>query len=322
MNPCTSNVTGNHVLVTGGTGSFGHKVATVLAKEAASVTIFSRDEKKQHDMRAKWPDFKYIVGDVRDYEALRQAYRKVDIVFHAAALKQVPSCEHFPREALLTNCHGILNSCNAANENGVKRLVVLSTDKAVLPINSMGISKAMGEKIVAAQQGDTICSVVRYGNILGSRGSVLPFWIKQLKENKQITITDPKMTRFLMNLEESVSLVQFALQNATGGEVFVHKAKALNMLDFYEHFASYAKCTGLAPKIVGRRPGEKMHETLVCEDELYRSFETQGYVTIYPFDEAPKETQLKAPLTSDTAPYPSDMHYMLCKAEEDMEAEL
>jgi UDP-N-acetylglucosamine 4,6-dehydratase len=281
------------VLVTGGTGSFGNRVAEHLMKQGArEVRILSRDEKKQWEMRRSFPDYRYIVGDVRDLERVRQAVRGVDYVFHAAALKQVPSCEDYPVEALKTNALGSYNVALAATEAGVRRVIALSTDKAVKPVNAMGISKAMMEKIVCSQNlfgGTTIFACVRYGNVMGSRGSVIPLFREQLERGMPLTLTVPHMTRFLMTLDQSVDLVFHAMTRAEGGEIFVRKAPACTVLALAHAMrARYAKRGAEHPiEIVGIRPGEKVHEVLVSEYEATRATETDTYFTICPEYRAP-----------------------------------
>jgi len=221
---------GATILITGGTGSFGNRVAAhLLAHGPAQIRIFSRDEKKQWEMQRVFPQFRYLIGDVRDADRVAEVMRGVDFVFHAAALKQVPSCESYPFEAVKTNVLGSQNVCAAARAAGVKTVVVLSTDKAVKPVNAMGTSKAMMEKLVCSQGlagGDTIYCCVRYGNVMGSRGSVIPLFKQQLREDRPLTLTVPHMTRFLMTLDQSVDLVLHAMTEARGGEIFVRKAPA------------------------------------------------------------------------------------------------
>lgn len=276
------------ILITGGTGSFGNRVAHFLQDHSpAEIRIFSRDEKKQWEMHQRYPDFTYIIGDVRDPQRLDEAMRGVDYVFHAAALKQVPSCEFYPFEAVKTNVIGSHNVCNAARKNSVKTVVALSTDKAVKPVNAMGISKAMMEKIVCSQNivpGDTIFCCVRYGNVMGSRGSVIPLFRQQIHENKPMTITVPHMTRFLMTLDESVDLVMHAMTNAAGGEVFVRKAPASTVRDLAEAMAlKYSKRAKDHPiKTIGIRTGEKIHEVLINEYEMQRSVENANYFNVTP----------------------------------------
>ncbi len=279
---------GSKVLVTGGTGSFGNWVAKrIVERNPCSVIIFSRDEKKQWEMKKKYPDFEYKIGDVRDYDRVAQAIKGVDIVFHASALKQVPSCEEVPMEAVKTNILGTDNVCRASILHGVKIVIGLSTDKAVKPINAMGISKAMMEKIICSQNQrsvDTVFCCVRYGNVMGSRGSVIPLFTSQVRGRAPITITHPDMTRFMMTLDESVSLVFYAIEKAKGGEIFVKKAPACKVELLADAIISRA---GLDPaeflkEIVGIRPGEKIHEVLVNEHEIVRSEETDEYCVIHP----------------------------------------
>jgi UDP-N-acetylglucosamine 4,6-dehydratase/5-epimerase len=276
------------ILVTGGTGSFGNRVASkLLTAKPREIRIFSRDEKKQWEMSRSFPQFNYILGDVRDPERLNQAMKGVDYVFHAAALKQVPSCERYPYEAVKTNIIGSYNACMAAQQNGVKTFVALSTDKAVKPVNAMGTSKTMMEKIVCSQNeaaSDTVFCCVRYGNVMGSRGSVIPLFQKQIAEKQPLTITVPNMTRFLMTLDDAVSLVLYAMTEAKGGEVFVRKAPACTVLALAE--AMRRRFSPLKEKhaieTVGIRPGEKIHEILVNEYEMQRCTENEEFFTIYP----------------------------------------
>ncbi len=282
------NLKGAVILVTGGTGSFGNRVARhLLEHEPAQIRIYSRDEKKQWEMKRAFPQFRYIIGDVRDLDRLSEALCGVDYVFHAAALKQVPSCEDYPLEAVKTNVLGSQNVCEAAKYNGVKCLVALSTDKAVKPVNAMGTSKAMMEKIVCSQNqfgGDTTFCCVRYGNVMGSRGSVIPLFLDQIRNDAPITLTVPEMTRFLMTLDQSVDLVLRAMTNAQGGEIFVRKAPACTMLALAETMRmKYSPRKSNHPiKTIGIRPGEKIHEILVNEYEMQRAVEEKTYFTIYP----------------------------------------
>ncbi|HKG90852.1 MAG TPA: UDP-N-acetylglucosamine 4,6-dehydratase family protein [Gemmatimonadaceae bacterium] len=276
------------ILITGGTGSFGRRVATHLLEQGpAEIRIFSRDEKKQWEMQNVHSQLKYILGDVRDPGRLHDAMRGVDLVFHAAALKQVPSCERYPYEAVKTNVIGSMNVCDAARASGVQTVVALSTDKAVKPVNAMGMSKAMMEKIVTSQNlygGGTVFCCVRYGNVMGSRGSVIPLFRKQIREDKPITITVPEMTRFLMTLDQSVDLVFHAMTAARGGEIFVRKAPACTVRDLAEVMRrKYSERGDRHPiKVVGIRPGEKIHEVLVNEYEIRRAVEEPDYFTILP----------------------------------------
>ena len=276
------------VLITGGTGSFGSRVARHLLNEhPAEIRIFSRDEKKQWEMQRIHPQFRYLIGDVRDLPRVGQAMEGVDYVFHAAALKQVPSCETYPFEAVKTNIIGSQNACEAARANGVKAFVALSTDKSVKPVNAMGISKAMMEKIVTSQNqldSKTTFCCVRYGNVMGSRGSVIPLFRKQIAAGQPLTLTVPTMTRFLMTLDESVDLVLKALTSGRGGEVFVRKAPACTVRLLAESMRlKYSPSQGDHPiQETGIRPGEKIHEILVNEYERQRTQEEGNYYVIHP----------------------------------------
>lgn len=276
------------ILVTGGTGSFGNRVAEYLeTQNPAKIIVYSRDEKKQYEMQKQKPNYHFILGDVRDKNRLGFALKGVDFVFHAAALKQVPSCEIYPFEAVKTNVIGTQNLCEEAIANGIEAVVALSTDKAVKPINAMGISKSMMEKIVVSQNQqkelDTRFSCVRYGNVMGSRGSVIPLFKKLLSESKKLTITDPNMTRFMMTLGESVELVLHALTQSQGGEVYVKKAPATTVLDLAKAMIrKYGDGDLDRIEIVGIRPGEKLDEVLVNEYEITRAFETENYFEIEP----------------------------------------
>lgn len=275
------------LMITGGTGSFGNAVLTrFLASDFAEIRIFSRDEKKQEDMRIALnnPRVKFYIGDVRDPHSVDDAMRGVDYVFHAAALKQVPSCEFYPMEAVRTNVLGAENVMRAAVDNGVSRCVVLSTDKAVYPINVMGMSKAMMEKLMVAKSrltrpGETVLCATRYGNVMASRGSVIPLFLDQLRNGKDITVTDPNMTRFLMSLEESVDLVLFAFQNATPGDIFVQKAPASTVGDLA---TALRELLGLKNniRVIGTRHGEKLYESLVSREEMARIDDLGGYYRI------------------------------------------
>lgn len=281
------NYKGKTILITGGTGSFGNKVAQYLAKQnPAKIIIYSRDEKKQYEMKKQHPDYHYIIGDIRDATRVEYAMRGVNFIFHASALKQVPSCEEYPIEAVKTNVLGSQNLCESAIRTGVEVVVALSTDKAVKPINAMGISKAMMEKIVCSQNMQHIPTkfcCVRYGNVMGSRGSVIPLFKKLLIEGKKLTITDPKMTRFLMTLDQSVELVHHALSNAKGGEVFVKKAPASTVLDLAKTMIQkYGDGDLERIDIVGIRPGEKIDEVLVNEYEITRAIENDSFFHVLP----------------------------------------
>jgi len=275
------------LLITGGTGSFGNAVLQrFLKSDFAEIRIFSRDEKKQEDMRIalKSDKVKFYIGDVRDYDSVHDALNGVDYVFHAAALKQVPSCEFYPMEAVKTNVIGAENVMRAAIAQGVSRVVVLSTDKAVYPINAMGMSKAMMEKVMVAKSRlcdprKTVLSATRYGNVMASRGSVIPLFLQQLQEGKALTITDPAMTRFLMSLEESVDLVLYAFEHARPGDIFVQKAPASTVGDLAEAMRQLLKLDNEI-KIIGTRHGEKLYESLVSREEMARSEDLGGYYRI------------------------------------------
>ena len=285
MNGAT--IAGSRILITGGTGSFGNRVATHLRELGPDrIIVYSRDEKKQWEMQQRFPDFDYVIGDVRDPARLAEAMRGVDIVFHAAALKQVPSCETYPFEAVLTNTVGSNNVCTAALHAGVRTVVALSTDKAVKPVNAMGTSKAMMEKLVCARNQvplETIFCCVRYGNVMGSRGSVIPLFRKQIEAGGPVTLTVPQMTRFLMTLDESVELVVHAMTHAAGGEIFVRKAPAATVENLARAMiVKYGDGKDVPVKVVGIRPGEKLDEVLVNEYEMQRAAESPDYFTISP----------------------------------------
>ena len=275
------------LLITGGTGSFGNAVLQrFLHTDVAEIRIFSRDEKKQEDMRLslKSDKLKFYIGDVREYDSIRDALEGVDYVFHAAALKQVPSCEFYPMEAVRTNVIGAENVIRACRAQNVARCVVLSTDKAVYPINAMGMSKAMMEKVMVANSRlggvrPTVLSATRYGNVMASRGSVIPLFLQQIRDGKPLTITDPSMTRFLMSLEESVDLVLFAYENGQPGDIFVQKAPASTVGDLAQ---ALIELTGSRSeiKVIGTRHGEKLYESLVSREEMIRSTDLGNYYRI------------------------------------------
>jgi UDP-N-acetylglucosamine 4,6-dehydratase/5-epimerase len=296
----TKTLAGTTILITGGTGSFGNRVgAHLLRHRPAEIRIYSRDEKKQWEMQRALPQLRYIIGDVRDPERLNEAMNGVDIVFHAAALKQVPSCETYPFEAVKTNVIGSQNACEAAKANGVKTFVALSTDKAVKPVNAMGMSKAVMEKIVCSQNqmgGKTVFCCVRYGNVMGSRGSVIPLFRQQIDDGQAITLTVPEMTRFLLTLDQSVGLVLHGMMHAQGGELFVRKAPACTVQALAETMRlKYSSQRANHPiKITGIRPGEKIHETLVNEYEIQRCVETKQYFCIHPEYRLPRRPARKA----------------------------
>ncbi len=288
-----SELQGATLLITGGTGSFGSTVLKhFLTSDIGQIRIFSRDEKKQddmrHDLQAKYPEHaskvKFYIGDVRDPRSVADAMPGVDYIFHAAALKQVPSCEFFPMQAVKTNVEGTDNVLHAAIDAGVKRVVCLSTDKAAYPINAMGISKAMMEHVitanarVAAERGGTVICCTRYGNVMCSRGSVIPLFIDQIRAGNPITITNPAMTRFLMNLDEAVDLVQFAFEHADPGDLFIQKADASTIGDLAKGVQKLFGDTGT--NIIGTRHGEKLYETLMTREERLRSEDMGHYFRV------------------------------------------
>lgn len=275
------------IIITGGTGSFGNAVlCRFLNTDVKEIRIFSRDEKKQDDMRKEYanPKIKFHIGDVRDYDSVANAMIGVDFVFHAAALKQVPSCEFFPIQAVKTNVLGAENVLRAAIASEVKKVIVLSTDKAVYPINAMGMSKAMMEKVMVAysrqqpEKGTVLCGT-RYGNVMASRGSVIPLFIEQIKASKPITITDPTMTRYLMSLEEAVELVVYAYQHGVQGDIFVQKSPASTVIDLAQALIELFEAK-TEIKIIGTRHGEKKHETLVNREEMAKAIDLPGYYRI------------------------------------------
>ena len=275
------------LMITGGTGSFGNAVLNrFLETGVKEIRIFSRDEKKQEDMRIEMnnPKLKFYIGDVRNYDSIRDAMKGVNYVFHAAALKQVPSCEFYPMEAVRTNVLGAENVMNAAIANQVNRVIVLSTDKAVYPINAMGLSKALMEKLTVAKarmqdEGETVLCATRYGNVMASRGSVIPLFVSQIKEGKALTVTDPAMTRFLMSLEDSVDLVLYAFEHGGQGDIFVQKAPASTIQvlaqALKEIFDSDSEI-----RVIGTRHGEKLYESLVAREELAKAEDMGDYYRI------------------------------------------
>ncbi|WP_306532897.1 nucleoside-diphosphate sugar epimerase/dehydratase [Geobacter sp.] len=279
------------LLITGGTGSFGNAVLRrFLHTGIKEIRVFSRDEKKQEDMRIDLNNskVKFYIGDVRNYDSVLSALQGVDFVFHAAALKQVPSCEFYPMEAVRTNILGTENVLNAALACGVKKVITLSTDKAVYPINAMGISKAMMEKVMVAkarmtQSDSTVFSGTRYGNVMASRGSVIPLFVKQIKEGKPLTVTDPNMTRFLMSLDDAVDLVLYAFNNACQGDIFVQKGPASTILDLALAIRELFNADNEV-RIIGTRHGEKLYETLLTREELAKAEDLGGYYRIIPDD--------------------------------------
>jgi len=274
------------LLITGGTGSFGNAVLQrfLHTDHFKEIRIFSRDEKKQDDMRNQFmnPKLKFFIGDVRDYNSVEPATRGVDYIFHAAALKQVPSCEFFPMQAVKTNVEGTQNVIKAADQNNVKKIICLSTDKAAYPINAMGISKAMMEKVAIAESRNlqnTIVCLTRYGNVMASRGSVIPLFINQIKNRLPLTITDPNMTRFLMSLNDAVDLVLFAFENGNQGDLFVNKAPAATIGDLAIAIKELAKVENEI-NIIGTRHGEKLYETLCTREEMVKAEDMGNFYRI------------------------------------------
>jgi UDP-N-acetylglucosamine 4,6-dehydratase/5-epimerase len=275
------------LLITGGTGSFGNTVLNrFLESDVREIRVFSRDEKKQEDMRISLNNekCKFYIGDIRDLSSLESALVSVDYIFHAAALKQVPSCEFYPMEALKTNVIGTENVLNSSISKKIKKVVVLSTDKAVYPINAMGISKAMAEKVMVAKSrqvpmGGTVFCATRYGNVMASRGSVIPLFIKQIKANESLTVTDPNMTRFLISLEDSVDLVLHAYQNGNQGDIFIQKAPASTVLDLAKSLLEiFQKKNPI--RIIGTRHGEKLYESLISREEMAKAEDLGKYYRI------------------------------------------
>ena len=276
------------LLISGGTGSFGNAVLKrFLDSDISEIRIFSRDEKKQDDMRKKYNNskLKFYIGDVKDYQSVVNVMRGVDYVFHAAALKQVPSCEFYPIEAVKTNVLGTENILEAAIQHNVQRVIVLSTDKAVYPINAMGISKAMMEKVAIAKSRltkKTIINVTIYGNVMASRGSVIPLFHKQISETKPITITDPNMTRFMMTLSDAVDLVLYAFENANSGDIFVQKSPSSTIEDLAKAILSISKQDSDNFKVIGTRHGEKEYETLLSREEFINAQSLDNYFRVSP----------------------------------------
>jgi len=279
---------GKVLMITGGTGSFGTTVLRrFLSTEVREIRIFSRDEKKQEEMRLAFNDskLKFYIGDVRDYDSVHQAMKGVDYVFHAAALKQVPSCEFYPLEAVRTNVIGAENVMAAAVERAVQRVVVLSTDKAVYPVNAMGLSKAMMEKLLVAKarqlsETETVLCATRYGNVMASRGSVIPLFVSQIKEGKPLTLTDPNMTRFLMSLEESVDLVLYAFGHGRQGDIFVQKSPASTVGVLAEALKGIFCKEDHPVQVIGTRHGEKLYESLISREEMARVEDLGNYYRI------------------------------------------
>jgi UDP-glucose 4-epimerase len=282
----TPTLNAQTLLITGGTGTFGNAVLErYLQSDVAEIRIFSRDEKKQDDMRRRWSDsrIKFYIGDVRNEQSLRDAMAGVDIVFHAAALKQVPSCEFFPIEAVRTNVLGAESLLNAAIGAGVRRVIVLSTDKAVYPINAMGISKAMMEKLAVAKSrvaaGATVICCTRYGNVMASRGSVVPHFIRQIQSGEPLTVTDPNMTRFMMSIEGAVDLVLWAFEHGNPGDTFVQKAPAATLDTLARALMRLFKANNPI-QVIGTRHGEKLYETLLTREEVAVAEEMGDYYRV------------------------------------------
>ena len=282
-----ASLQGKRLLITGGTGTFGNAVLKhSLMLGLGEIIVFSRDEKKQDEMRHLYssPKIKWMIGDVRDYGSLCDAMVDVDFVFHAAALKQVPSCEFYPMEAVRTNVLGTENVCNAATANKVKRVILLSTDKAAYPINAMGMSKALAEKVVvaksrvAADRGTILCCT-RYGNVMASRGSVIPLFIDQIRAGKSLTVTDPRMTRFMMSIDDAVNLVLYAFENSESGDLFVRKAPAATMETLSEAIQKvFDRRVGTT--VIGTRHGEKLYETLLTREEMVHAIDKGDYFRV------------------------------------------
>ena len=279
---------GKTLLITGGTGSFGNAVLNrFLASDIGEIRVFSRDEKKQDDMRRRYNSakLKFYIGDVRDFNSVMNAVRGVDYIYHAAALKQVPSCEFHPIEAVKTNVLGTENLLEAAIACGVQRVVCLSTDKAVYPINAMGISKAMMEKVAVAKarsSQQTVISVTRYGNVMASRGSVIPLFVEQIRNGTPITITDPRMTRFMMTLEDAVDLVLFAFEHGKSGDIFVQKSPAATIQVLCDALCQLMGVPDHRINIIGTRHGEKLYEVLLSREEMVSATELNGYYRVPP----------------------------------------
>ncbi|HYC71312.1 MAG TPA: polysaccharide biosynthesis protein [Opitutaceae bacterium] len=286
--PDLAQFAGQTVLITGGTGSFGNAVLDrFLQSGVRQIRVFSRDEKKQDDMRHKYtnPKLKFHIGDVRDYDSLEEAMHGVDIVFHAAALKQVPSCEFHPIEAVRTNVLGTENTLRAAEMAGVKRVVVLSTDKAAYPINAMGISKAMMEKVAIARSRiaaarNCVITCTRYGNVMASRGSVIPLFLDQIAANRPLSITEPSMTRFMMTLDAAVDLVLFAFVHARPGDLFVHQAPAATIQTLADALRQVLGVPAHPVTVIGTRHGEKLYETLLTREEMAKAEDLGGYYRV------------------------------------------
>ena len=312
----SSIINGKNILITGGTGSFGRQLVKEISNlSPKQIVIFSRDEDKQYSMKQDLGDEKiskrisFVIGDVRDYERLYSASKNMDIIFHAAALKQVPTVELYPYEAVKTNILGTYNIVRAAVARKVKNVISISTDKAVKPVNAMGMTKALQEKIMLSddlQKDSTKFSCVRYGNVLGSRGSVIPLWDLKIKKKKPLPVTHPDMTRFMLTLSEAIHLVFYALKNAKGGEIFVKKAPATKIVDLAQIYAeSITQKKNYPIKFVGRRAGEKIHEVLVSEEEMRNVKEMKDHYIIHrekDFDIDSLKKEKLSEYSSDTVP--------------------
>lgn len=320
-------IKGKNILITGGTGSFGHQILSELLKlEPNKIVIFSRDEKKQHDMRIKFEEYanvlEFFIGDIREYARVYEAMKDIDIVYHAAALKQVPYCEFHPFEAVKTNVIGAENVRRAAIENEVEVVVAVSTDKAVKPVNVMGMTKALQERILLNplnEKWQTRFVCVRYGNVIGSRGSVIPLFKQRIEEGKPLPITHPQMTRFLLRLKEAIELVFKATVEGEHGQIFVKKMPACYIMDLARAMSKALTGKDNYPiEIIGIRPGEKIHEVLVSEEEMRRAVETEEYYVIYPYgklDEPKLITNLKEYASNTTRMLSIDEIISLLKIE-------
>ncbi len=321
---------GKRILITGGTGSFGHFMAhRILAQEPAEVRIYSRDEKKQFDMRhefAAHSNVSFVVGDVRDAHQLRQACGRIDIIFHAAALKQVPNCELFPMEAIKTNILGAQNLIEAAVDNHVSRVVAVSTDKAVKPVNVMGMTKSLQERLIISanrapnNRGTRFCCV-RYGNVMNSRGSVIPLFKRLLRDGKPLTVTHPEMTRFLLTFSDAADLVLYAMEHMQGGELFVKKAPAAYMVALAEALLELNGAQRHEIKFIGQFAGEKIHEILISEEEATRAQDHGDYFVVAPWSPQPVEKPaLKEYASCDHLVGKEQIKELLIRSEREMKA--
>jgi len=318
---------GKKILVTGGTGSFGRFIVSRLSKIALDeIRIFSRDEKKQFDMKQKFagvPNLRFIVGDLRDQHAVREVVHGVDIVFQAAALKQVPNCELYPMEAIKTNILGVEYLIKAAMEEGVEKVIAISTDKAVKPVNVMGMTKAIQEKLIINANSSslnrrTAFTCVRYGNVMNSRGSVIPFFKRLIKQGKTIPITHPQMTRFILTLGDAIDLVMYATENCSGGEIYVKKAPSARIIDIARILTRQMGVEKFDHEIVGIFPGEKVHEILVSEEEMTRCHDYGQYYVISPWVQRPThKTELKEYSSADNLAPDELVDKLIRKSEEE-----